>query len=51
MPLEDRRGGALDVLALGDVADLDVRAAELGRERAEPVLAPRDEHARASRGG
>ena len=46
VPLEDRRCRALDVLALGDVADLDVRAiVDLGRERAEPILAPRDEDA------
>ena len=36
--LEHGRGGALDRLAFGDVAEL-VLAAELGRERCEPVLA------------
>ena len=44
VPLEDRRGRALDRRAVGDVAELEL-AAELRRERLEPLLPPRDEHA------
>ena len=43
MPLQDRRGGAVDVGAVRDIADL-VLAAQLGREPLEPVLPARDEH-------
>ena len=39
-----RAAVALDRLAVGDVADL-VLAAELLRERAQPLLAPREQHA------
>ena len=44
MPLEDSRRGAVDGLTVGDVAEL-VLAADLLRERAQPVLAPREQHA------
>ena len=44
MPFPHRRRRALDRLPVGDVADL-VLAVELLGERAEPVLAPRDEDA------
>ncbi len=44
MPFEDPRRHRLDRVAVADVAQLDL-AAELVRERPEPVLAPGDEHA------
>ena len=44
VPLEHRCSDALDGLAVGDVADL-VLAVDLGRELAQPVLAPREQHA------
>ena len=44
MPLEHARGHRLDRLAVADVAELDL-AADLVGERAQPVLAPRDEDA------
>ena len=44
MPLEHARGERLDGGAVADVAELDL-AADLVGERAEPVLAPGDEHA------
>ena len=39
-----RAAAALDGASVGDVAQL-VLAAELLRERAQPVLAPREQHA------
>ena len=42
--LEDARGGSLDGRAVGDVADLGL-APDLVGERAQPILAARDEHA------
>jgi len=50
MALPHRRRRALDRLPVGDVADL-VLAVELLGERAEPVLAPRDEDAAVPPGG
>jgi hypothetical protein len=44
VPLEDGGGGAVDVLTVGDVTEL-VLAAQLGRERLEPLPTPRHEHA------
>ena len=44
MPLEDGRGGPVDLLPVGDVAELEL-ASELERERFEPLLPPGDEHA------
>ena len=43
VPLQDRRGRAVDLVPVGDVADL-VLAAELGRERLEPLPPARDQH-------
>ena len=42
--LEDGCGGPVDLLLIGDVAELEL-AAELVRERLEPLLPPGDEHA------
>ncbi len=44
MAPEDPLRHGLDRVAVGDVAQLDL-ATELLRERPQPVLAPRDEHA------
>ena len=44
MALEDGRGRPVDLLPIGDVAELEL-AAELERERLEPLLPPGDEHA------
>ena len=44
VPLEHGRGDALDCAAVGDVADL-VLAAELLGERAQPILAAREQDA------
>jgi hypothetical protein len=48
--LPHRGGQALDRLPVGDVADFGLAADCLG-ERAEPVLAPRDEDAAVAAGG
>jgi hypothetical protein len=50
MPLAHRRRRSLDRFAVGDVADLGL-AVELLGERAEPVLAARDEDASVAAGG
>jgi hypothetical protein len=44
VPLDDRRGSPLDRLAVADVAELPLGAELLG-ERAQPLLAPRDQDA------
>jgi hypothetical protein len=44
VPLENGRGGLVDLLPVGDVTELEL-AAELERERLEPLLPPGDENA------
>ena len=50
MPRSDGAGGALDAVAVGDVADL-VLAADLGGNLTEPLLATREQDAAPAAGG